>query len=117
MSDAKLMQAFFDCADADFYIKDEKGRLLLVNRKVADELKCSEAECVGKSDYDFLPKEQAEQLARMERQVMETGKPVEAEIALDLPAGRRTKLDHKFAISIPGHPKAIAGIAIDVAKR
>jgi PAS domain S-box-containing protein len=114
MSDVKLMQAFFDSADAAFYIKDEKGRLLLVNRKAAEKLNCSEAECVGKSDYDFLPKEQAEHVISKDRQVTETGAPVDYEITLDLPGGKRTVHDHKFAISIPGHPGAIAGIAVEV---
>ncbi|MGD9659246.1 MAG: PAS domain-containing protein [Methylocystis sp.] len=114
MSDVKLMQAFFDSVDAALYVKDEKGRFLLVNRKAAEELNCSEAECIGKSDYDFLPKEQAEQVISRDRQVREKGAPVDYEITIDLPGGKRTVRDHKFAILIPGHPGAVAGIAIDV---
>lgn len=114
MSDAALMQSFFDSADAFFYIKDADGRFLLVNRAAAKALKLSEADCIGKTAFDLLPKEEAERTTRMDRRVADTGQPVNFKDVVDLPGGPRTLLDHKFPISVEGHPGATAGIVIDV---
>ncbi len=116
MSDPKLMQAFFDSADTAFYIKDADGRLLLVNRKAAEYFKLSERECVGKLDYDILPKDEADRLRSNDHEVVRSGKPINLETVLNLPAGRRKLLDHKFPIDVPGYPGAIAGIAIEMAE-
>jgi PAS domain S-box-containing protein len=116
MSDTVLMQAFFDSADAAFYIKDAEGRFLLVNRKGAEDLKLSEAECVGRVDYDLVPKNEADQLRSKDREVAQSGKSVNLKAVLNLPAGRRKLLDHKFPIAVQGHPGAVAGIAIEVAE-
>lgn len=114
MSDTGLMQAFFQSADVNFYIKDAEGRFLLVNHKSAETLGLSETECIGKTAYDFVPKEEADQTTRMDRQAAESGKPVNFKSVVNLPTGPRTLLDHKFPVSIPGHPGAIGGISFDV---
>lgn len=114
MSDAALMQDFFDSADAFFYIKDAGGRFLLVNKTGARALGLSETDCVGKTAFDLVPKEEAERTTQMDRRVADTGKPINFKDVVHLRSGPRTLLDHKFAISIPGHPGATAGIVIDV---
>lgn len=114
MSDTALMHDFFDSADVFFYIKDADGRFLLVNRAGATALKLSEADCIGKTVFDVLPKEEAERATRMDRRVADTGQPLNLKDVLDRPGGPRTLLDHKFPISIPGYPGAIAGIVVDI---
>jgi len=114
MSDAELMQAFFDSTDANIYIKDAEGRFLFVNRKSAEVLGVSQAACVGKTAYDFVPKAQADEMTRIDRQVAEDGVPANRKAIISLPTGDRSQLDHKFPVSIPGQPGAVGGIAIDV---
>ena len=114
MSDTELMQAFFDSTDANIYIKDAEGRFLYVNRKTAEVLDTSLAECLGKTAYDFVPKAEADEMTRIDRQVAESGVPANRRSIISLPTGERTQLDHKFPVSITGHPSAVAGIAIDV---
>ena len=114
MGDAELMQAFFDSTDANIYIKDAEGRFLFVSRKTAEVLGMSQAECLGKTAYDFVPKAQADEMTRIDRQVAESGVPANRKAIISLPTGERTQLDHKFPVSIPGQPGAVAGIAIDV---
>lgn len=114
MNDTGLMQAFFESTDAVFYIKDAEGRFLLVNRRGAQMLDLSRAECVGKTAYDVLPRAQADLVSEIDRQVSVSGIPANFKDEASLPTGQRTLLDHKFPISIPGYPGAIAGIAVDV---
>jgi PAS domain S-box-containing protein len=114
MSNLDLMKAFFDGTDAFLYAKDADGRFILMNKAGALALGLSEAECIGKTAYDVIPEKEAERDTQLDRQVAESGKPVSAKSLVSLPGGQRTLLDHKFPISIPGHPGAVAGIVLDV---
>ncbi len=67
MSDRELIRTFFDSTDAFFYIKDSDGHFLLVNKTGAAALGLSEAECVGKTAYEFLPKNEADSTTRNDR--------------------------------------------------
>jgi hypothetical protein len=62
----------------------------------------------------MVSKEEADRTSCMDRQVAESGKPAIFKDQVTLPGGERTILDLKFPISIPGHPDAISGIAIDI---
>jgi PAS domain S-box-containing protein len=42
------------------FVKDEEHRYLVLNENMCDMMKHSRAELLGKSDYDFFPKEQAD---------------------------------------------------------
>lgn len=114
MNDTHVMQAFFDQTDAFFYIKDGDGRFLLVNRKGAEALQLTQAECVGKTAYDLVSKEEADRVTEVDRRVVETGQPYTFRDEVNLPTGRRTLLDHKFPLSLPGHTGAIGGIVFDI---
>jgi PAS domain S-box-containing protein len=52
---ADLIERFMDSSDAFAYLKDEKGRYLMVNRKAAEVAKWSKDEFIGKTDYDIFP--------------------------------------------------------------
>jgi PAS domain-containing protein len=110
MSNLDLMKAFFDGTDAFLYAKDADGRFVLMNKAGALALGLSEAECA----YDVIPEKEADRDTQLDRQVAESGKPVSTKSLVSLPDGQRTLLDHKFPISIPDHPGAVAGIVIDV---
>ncbi|MCP4326989.1 MAG: PAS domain-containing protein [Alphaproteobacteria bacterium] len=114
MIDTSLMQAFFDSADTVIYIKDAEGRFLFVNRKGAEMLDMSAADCVGQTAYDLIPRDQADRVTQIDRRVAESGTPTNFKDAVNLPTGRRVLLDHKFPVSVADHPGAVAGIAIDV---
>ena len=115
MTDSALMQAFFDGTDAGCYIKDAEGRFLFVNRKGAEWLgRSSTAECIGMTAYDFVPKDEADATSRQDRAVAMAGAPLTFDSVVDLPSAKRRLLDHKFPVSIPDHPGALGGIAVEV---
>jgi len=58
------------------YLKDREGRFLRVNPATANALNVTDPrQAVGKTDFDFFPKEFAQGYYRDERQVIETGEP------------------------------------------
>jgi PAS domain S-box-containing protein len=113
MSNSDLMKAFFDSSDAFLYVKDADGRFLYMNRAGAAALGLSEAECIGKTAYDVIPKDQADEETRLDRQARV--KPITITKLVSLPGGERTLYDHKFPISLPDRPGVgVGGIVLDV---
>lgn len=112
----QLLQQLMDSSDALVYLKDEDGRFLLVNQRVADLLKVPKEEIIGKTDSDFFPKEQVARFREFDRKVAETGTPVNFEATASFADGEHTILDHKFPIAVEGHAHAVGGIAIEVAQ-
>jgi diguanylate cyclase (GGDEF)-like protein/PAS domain S-box-containing protein len=59
------------------YVKDKKSRFLLANQGTADVMGAATgAEIVGRTDFDFYPREQAEGFFADEQKVIETGEPL-----------------------------------------
>ncbi|MBL7069824.1 MAG: PAS domain-containing protein [Candidatus Omnitrophica bacterium] len=67
-----LMEAVPDV----IYFKDKKGRLVMVNEAHAKGLGLKPEEIVGKTDFDFFPKDRAEKMSRDDLRVLNTGKPI-----------------------------------------
>jgi len=113
-NEANLIQNFIDSSNAVIYLKDEQGRFLMVNRRVAEMLKVSKEELIGKTNYDFFPKEEADKFRANDRKVAETGTPMNFKQTADSPDGQRTYLSHKFPVSVEGSPNAVGGISIEI---
>lgn len=70
-----LLRTLIDNMPDCIYAKDAQGRKIIANPGDLKNLGCkSEADAVGKSDYDFFPKEIAEQFFAAEQQVLKHGK-------------------------------------------
>jgi len=113
-NETNLIQNFIDSSDAFIYLKDGEGRILMVNRRLAEMLKLSKEEVIGKTDYDFFTKEDAEMFRANDRKVIETGTPMNFKSSISTPDGQITVIDHKFPVSVDGSPNAVGGIAIDI---
>lgn len=57
------------------WLKDEQGVYLACNRRFEMFFGVRESEIIGKTDYDFVAKEQADFFRQIDRKVMATGKP------------------------------------------
>jgi len=72
-----LMQALMDTIPDKIFFKDRRGRFLLVNNAwLVDKGLDDENECAGKTDFDFFPEPQANEMQIDELNVMKTGKPL-----------------------------------------
>ena len=117
MNQADLIQKFLDSANAALYLKDAEGRFLMVNRRMTEQLKASKEEIIGKTDYDFFPKKDADMFRANDQQVAEAGVPINFKTTVAFADGDHTFFDHKFPVAdIEGSPNAVGGIAIKVTK-
>ena len=63
--------------DVAFFMKDRKGRFVMHNRRGYEYCRvASECETIGKTDYDFYPRDRADLYVEGDRQVLLTGEPI-----------------------------------------
>ncbi len=55
-----VLISILDNSPDPIFVKDEQHRWVYLNKKFCEFIGFSEEECIGKSDYDFFPKEQAD---------------------------------------------------------
>jgi len=114
-NEADLIQKFLDSSDVVIYLKDDQGRLLMVNRTFEELFKSTKEQIIGKTDYDFVSKEEADKWRVNDRKVIETGTPMNFREFAVFPDGQRTYLSRKFPVpNIEGSPNAVGGISIDI---
>ena len=72
-----LMDGLMEAIPDDIYFKDKQGHFLRINRAKAERSGLdSPDEAEGKTDEDFFQREHAENARRLEREILETGKPL-----------------------------------------
>lgn len=87
-SSSDLLRAVVDHVGLPMFVKDRNFRFVLVNPALAELMRCSAQDLVGRTDYDFFPVEQADFFRSVDAQVFEHGQPVIVEEeSLTDPAG------------------------------
>jgi PAS domain S-box-containing protein len=72
----QMLRTLMDNLPSYVYVKDAAGRFLLANRTVINDLGLhSEADIIGKTDFDLFPRGLAERYRTVEAQVVRTGEP------------------------------------------
>jgi len=79
-SEMNLLESFLNQMPDAIYFKDAKCRITKVNDFYAKGFKMKPEDILGKTDYDFFPKDQAEKMIQDDLQVMKTGKPIVGKI-------------------------------------
>lgn len=118
-NDHEVAEALFDALpDVVFFLKDTKGRYILVNRTLAERCAGGEkARLVGRRPEDIFPAALAESYAKQDEEVLKTGRRVDGALELHLYPGGvtgwclTTKLPLKDR---EGHITGIAGISRDL---
>ena len=72
-----FLEAIIDNIPNPVFIKDRKHRLVALNRACADLSGYPREEMLGKSDYEFFPKEQADFFWKKDEEMFRTGKVVD----------------------------------------
>ena len=72
----ELIQTLMDNIPDSIYFKDNENKFILVNKAKADHWDLKPEDMIGKTDYDFLDKETAEQAFKDDNQILQTGKPI-----------------------------------------
>jgi PAS domain S-box-containing protein len=111
-------QALLDNSATIIFIKDAAGRYLQVNRWFERVFKVSEHEILGKTDAEIFPGPIAEQFRAHDRQVFETGRPLEIEEVAPHDDGLHTYISNKFPLrNADGVIEALAGLSTDITER
>ena len=109
-----LYKNLIESCDGVIYLKDGEGRFLLANQALADFFEAPVEEIIGRTDYDFASKEQADVWREQDKKIITTGKTINFRFTDTSGEDRRTFIDHKFPVKIPDYPDAVGGIAVDV---
>ncbi|MBN2484772.1 MAG: PAS domain-containing sensor histidine kinase [Bacteroidales bacterium] len=114
----KLLRALMDNMPDTIYIKDKNGCFLDVNpAQVAVTKGLTRAEMIGKSDYDYYPKDIADIFSKDDKHIIDTGESVvnKEEIGFDPEGNIRVKLTTKvpFFDEI-GNVIGLVGIGRDI---
>jgi PAS domain S-box-containing protein len=101
------------------YWKDKEGRYLGCNSQQAADLNLNSVdEIIGKTDYDFSPKEQADQFHSIDQKVMLEGKEIEAEEQITIKGQPVIVLTRKIPLfTRDGIVIGVLGISFDISDR
>jgi len=69
-----LLQTLMDSIPDSIYFKDSENKFVMVNKAKAAHSNVKSEEMIGKTDFDFLPEDQAKKAFEDDDEVMKTGK-------------------------------------------
>ena len=72
-----LYHSLVETMPQNVFRKDRRGRFTFANQQYCKHYKCTLEDILGKTDFDFFPKELAEKYQKDDRRVMETGQTYE----------------------------------------
>jgi PAS domain S-box-containing protein len=114
----KILRTFIDNVPDLMYVKDLNSRFILTNAALARSNGVeTTGELLGKWDFDFFPKEQAQSFYEDERQVIRSGQPLidQEEISTDPDGKVRCILTNKVPLfDSKGQVIGIAGIGRNI---
>ena len=100
------------------FMKDELGRYLYVEGRMDRLFNVELADLRGKTDFDCLPKEIANELRENDEIVLESGKNVETLETIPTPEGTPQEwLVLRFPYQDPSGKRFVGGVAIDITER
>ncbi len=70
----KLLISLLNEIPEKIFLKDDKGRFIMANKPVAENYNCTVEEILGKSDFDFYPREEATKYFKTEQDIINEGK-------------------------------------------
>jgi PAS domain S-box-containing protein len=116
-----VLRTMIDLIPACIYAKDAKSRFTAANKLVADRMGTVPEGLIGKTDFDFYPREMAEKFFSDEQALIQSGKPLLAceEIAHDSITGLdRVMLTSKVPLRDEhGKLSGVVGIGFDITER
>jgi two-component system, sensor histidine kinase and response regulator len=121
LEERRLLRKLIDTMPDYIYVKDSASRFLLANQGVAGLTGVgSPEELLGKTDFDFFPKEIAQSFFADEQEVIRSGVPLlnREEPNIDARGNRKWNLTSKVPLlDREGRPIGIMGIGRDITAR
>lgn len=112
------LQAILDNSPAVIFLKDLRGRYILINRRFETLFHVTRQEVAGQTAHDVFPREMADAFRANDLKVLEADAPLETEEVVPLDDGPHTYLSIKFPLrNSAGVSQAICGISTDITER
>lgn len=113
-----LIEHFLDGVAEPVIIKDDRSRFVFINTAACSLLGKNRADLVGRSDYDLLPKEEADEIVALDKVVLSTGEEHQLEETITIPDGSsRTLLTKKRRAEISlnaVYQKFLIAVIVDI---
>ena len=110
-----LLRQLVDNANGTIWVKDLDGRFLLVNGHGAKTLGRAPEDVLGRTVFDLYPRPVAEELARKDRAVVQSGTATSVEEAQTHPADGAMHLATRFPIrDVAGRLSGLGAICADI---
>ncbi|MBV8351444.1 MAG: GAF domain-containing protein [Verrucomicrobia bacterium] len=114
----RRLQDVVDNTTAVVFVKDLQLRYILVNREYERRHHVRRDQIRGKTDFDIHPHDVAQAIRANDRQVIQSGVPIQFEEAVPLAEGEHWFVSAKFLLrDQAGEPYAVCGIATDITER
>ncbi|MBD1809997.1 PAS domain S-box protein [Microcoleus sp. FACHB-SPT15] len=112
------LQAIIDNTTAVIYLKDSKGRFMLINRQFESLFHVTREQVIGKTDHDVFPKDLADAFQVNDSRVMDTREVLTIEEVAPQHDGPHTYISIKFPLYDATHSLyAVGGISTDITER
>ncbi|RLM97191.1 PAS domain S-box protein [Haloarcula sp. Atlit-7R] len=116
----RRLEAILENTTTPMFMKDDDGQYIFVNHGYREMTGLTDAEIVGRTDFELFPEETAETAWTNDRAVLHTGEPLEVEERIVIDGEAQQYLSTKVPIydtgerSDPDTPVAVFGIASDI---
>jgi PAS domain S-box-containing protein len=107
LENKQLLQSIIDNTSNPIFIKEINGQYLLINKQYESLFHISNAEIIGKTDHDFLPKEVADAYRNSDLEVVKALHELKNEETIEQPDGKHTYIAVKFPLFVSKrhHPR------------
>ena len=116
-----VLRTMIDLIPAFIYCKDAESRFTACNKLVANRMGVAPEDLIGKTDFDFFPREMAEKFYNDEQALLKSGKPLidHEELAFDKLSGtNRVILTSKVPLhDVNGNLTGLVGTGFDITER
>ncbi|MFC5684299.1 PAS domain-containing protein [Flavobacterium sp. MAHUQ-51] len=114
----QLLQSIIDNTSSPISIKKLNGEYLLINKNFGELFGTTNEQIIGKTDYDFLPKEIAEAYRNSDLEVAKKLTEIKSEETITQKDGVHTYIAVKYPLyDATGRIYAIGGISTDITER
>jgi PAS domain S-box-containing protein len=119
LSESKqLIQSIIDNTSSPIFIKKINGEYVLINKQFESLFHVSNDDVTGKTDYDFLPKNIADDRKNSDLEVVKVLRELKSEEIIQQEDGLHTYIAVKFPLyDSMGRIYAIGGISTDITER
>lgn len=115
---ADFYELLLNAISAPVFVKDREHRLIFVNDELSKLIGFSKDQLLGKSDYDFFPKDQADIFWEKDEQAFNSTSTVEnEELITDASGNTHIILTQKSVLKLPKGDPILVGFIYDLTKQ